>query len=282
MLLRDRSGLLLLVVFMAAPSFSGQLSDFEKELNKPREHSHSHSSLFDEDESFLGSLISGIFSSSRKRKTSDAIYGYVPTEEGASRYTRVASGSVGGVATARVLMNDPPEGKHIPGTVAAPFVRFDYRWQYLDADSFAHDYLLEAGYTYFALYGRVSNFTDRDANEDLDIEQYYGMIRVFGSGHHDPISAQLGLGLGVWEITGEGRQGSGAITVPMSVSYRDIVGLEFRPAWANFNGNAVSDYDLSVSAGYKYAQLRLGYRWFWLRGEGHWLNGPYAGVAVMF
>jgi hypothetical protein len=44
----------------------------------------------------------------------------------------------------------------------------------------------------------------------------------------------------------------------------------------------IGDYDFSASLGWRYVQLRGGYRWLWMQGQGHFFNGPYAGVSVSF
>ncbi len=176
-----------------------------------------------------------------------------------------------------------PDGlKHRLGTAGWPYLRFDYRWQYLDHDLDAQDFLLEAGYKYAALYGRVTQY-EGEANENLDIEQYYAMARFGGSDEFlFPGSFQLGAGLGWFSITGDQTQEGLALTLPVMLYPNDWVGFEFRPAWATINDKSVSDYDLSMSLGREFTHLRLGYRWFWIQHEGHWFNGPYAGISMSF
>jgi hypothetical protein len=157
------------------------------------------------------------------------------------------------------------------------------RWQYLEPDLDAQDYLLEAGYKMLAVYGRFTHYEAATTGEDLNIEQYYGLFRLGGS---DDFffsgSFQLGLGAGAYVIKGSDEQGGAALTAPIMVYPADWYGIEFRPAWASINGKTVSDYDISVSAGQRFLQMRAGYRWLWVQDEGHWLNGPYAGMSVMF
>jgi hypothetical protein len=166
------------------------------------------------------------------------------------------------------------------GTMASPFIRFDYQWQYLDAHSHADTYTLEVGYKALAFLGRESRYKDKDADETLGIDQYYAMLRA-GNSDEDG-SFQVGVGLGGYVVEGKEYNSGAALTVPFSFCYRDIVGVEFRPAWAKINDRTVGDYDVSVNAGYRFIQARLGYRWLWVQGEGHWLNGPYAGMGIMF
>ncbi len=172
---------------------------------------------------------------------------------------------------------------HEVGTAGLPYLRFDYRWQYLDSDLDANDFLLEVGYQYAALYARFTRYEDRAAKEDLDIEQYYGLFRMGGSDEFFFSGYfQIGLGAGGYIIKGDREQSGAALTVPILVYPCDYFGIEFRPAWARINNKTISDYDISVSAGQRFIQLRTGYRWLWVQGEGHWLNGPYAGVSLSF
>jgi hypothetical protein len=174
-------------------------------------------------------------------------------------------------------------GGHTPGSPVAPYLRIDYRWQYLESDLDANDYLLEAGYSIFALYGRVTQYEDHAADENLDIEQYYGLIRLGETdSFHFPGGFQIGLGAGAYLIEGNDDQGGPALTLPVLFYPSDWFGLEFRPAWASINRRTISDYDISISTGYRFIQLRAGYRWLWVQHEGHWLDGPYAGVSLGF
>lgn len=175
------------------------------------------------------------------------------------------------------------EPRHVAGTPGAPYIRFDYRWQYLDSDLDANDVLLEAGYRFAAFYGRYTRYEDRAANETLNIEQYYGMLRYGGTDEFFfPGSFQIGAGIGGYVIEGEDSQSGAALTIPVMLYPADWWGLEFRPAWASINDKTISDYDISVSAGARFLHLRAGYRWLWVQGDGDWLNGPYAGITLSF
>ena len=172
---------------------------------------------------------------------------------------------------------------HRPGSPGLPYLRLDYRWQYLEHDLGASDFLLETGYEFAAFYGRVTHYSDRASAESLDIEQYYGMLRFGGSDNFNfPGSVELGIGAGAYSIKGESEQDGVALTVPVLFYPNEWFGVEFRPAWALINEKAIGDYDLSVSLGRDYTHLQLGYRWLWIEQEGCWLNGPYAGLFVSF
>ena len=309
--------LLLLSVSLPGSLVAGTLGDFEDAVAKPKSSS-SHSDYDDAyDDSVFNDLFGGCFTTIVEDTVKGLFLGVKwlvydgGTNPGESRYdfetarmgesTEAAaepvplpveedpfspSGSVVGegsqVGEGRES-GDPAGMAHRLGTAAVPYVRFDYRRQYLDSDLDANDYLLEAGYRYAAFYGRFTRYEDRAANETLNIEQYYGMLRYGGSDDFFfPGSFQIGAGIGGYVIKGDREQSGAALTFPVMLYPSDRFGIEFRPAWASINDKMISDYDISVSAGQRFIQLRAGYRWLWVQDEGHWLNGPYAGVSLSF
>jgi len=178
--------------------------------------------------------------------------------------------------------NCAPTLHHELGTPYLPYLRFDYRQQYLDSDLSADDLLLEAGYKYGALFGRYTRYEDA-ADECLDIQQYYGMFRFSDLDDPHPVGIfRGGIGVGGYSIHGQERHGGPALTVPMALYPTDWCGIEFLPAWAHICDKTISDYDVSLSVGHKFAHLRVGYRWLWVQGSGHWLDGPYAGLTFSF
>ncbi len=172
---------------------------------------------------------------------------------------------------------------HEAGAFSLPYLRADYRWQYLNHDMDANDWVLEAGYKMVAFYGRYTSYEDRAAEEHLDIGQYYGLLRM-GESDDFLIAGcfQAGIGAGGYVIDGVDRHAGPALTLPVQIYPADWWGVEIRPAWARINEKTISDYDVSLSAGYRFLQLRAGYRWFWVQQEGHWLDGPYAGISISF
>ncbi|MBN2686187.1 MAG: hypothetical protein JXR40_12975 [Pontiellaceae bacterium] len=195
----------------------------------------------------------------------------------------IGPGELATVGSAEVYEEyDLPALHHELGTPYLPYLRFDYRQQYLESDLSAEDLLLEAGYKCGALYGRYTRYEDA-ADESLDIQQYYGMLRL--SDVDDPHPAGIfsgGIGVGGYSIHGQERHGGPALTVPIALYPTDWCGIEFRPAWAHICEKTISDYDVSLSVGHKFAHLRVGYRWLWVQGSGHWLDGPYAGLTFSF
>ena len=95
-------------------------------------------------------------------------------------------------------------------------------------------------------------------------------------------SWEVGLGAGTAQQIANEESSSWALTMPVKLYPTDWFGVEFRPAWYRWNDRVIGDYDLSASLGWQFVQLRGGYRWLWMQGQGHFFNGPYAGVSISF
>jgi len=274
----------LLCIAVPRMSLAGQLSGFEDAVAKPGSPSRSDESRYRddaEDPTAVADVVVGAI----------AALGY-GTYRGVKWLVHDWWAGPGGEAGRMV---DSPDGAdqvfsddeldgfdHQVGTPGMPFLRVDYRWQYLSRDLEANDFLLEAGYRYVALYGRVTQY-ESASSEQLDIGQYYGMVRYGGTDEfYFPGSFQVAAGIGGYSIRGDQSQSGPALTVPVMVYPSDWFGFEFRPAWASINNKTVSDYDVSRNVGHKFTRLCLGYRWFWVQHEGGWLDGPYAGLSLSF
>ena len=172
--------------------------------------------------------------------------------------------------------------KHDEGSPCMSFARFDYNYQYLEHDLDAGDFMMELGYKNFALLSRTTHYMEAGGDR-MDINQGYAMVRVSNADDGiNPGTMSIGLGIGGYEIDGNTRRSGPAATIPIMIYPDDCWGLEFRPSWASIDERTVGDYDVSASIGGKYAQLRVGYRWLWVQGSGHWLNGPHAGITISF
>ncbi|MCK5676044.1 MAG: hypothetical protein KAH99_03410 [Verrucomicrobia bacterium] len=171
--------------------------------------------------------------------------------------------------------------RHELGQATVPYVRFDYNWQSADWD--VADTRLELGYKLFAFHGRMTRYSDSEGDE-LDVSQYYGVLRYGGyRPNFLPGTFEFSIGLGVAQHAAVvGDDSSGAITVPLKYHPVDWFGIEFRPAWYRWDEITIGDYDLSVSLGARFVQLRGGYRWIWDNGVVDEQSGPYAGVSVSF
>lgn len=175
--------------------------------------------------------------------------------------------------------------QHFTGQPTLPYVRFDYHYQFVDNDqpTDVHDGRLELGYKIFAFHGRMTKYIQDDGFA-LDLRQYYAVLRYGGcSLDLFPANFEIGIGLGVVQHTGDVQDDtSGAITVPLKFYPTEWCGVEFRPAWYHWQEISIADYDLSVSLGLDYMQLRAGYRWLWDNGVVDVQSGPYAGISISF
>ncbi len=177
--------------------------------------------------------------------------------------------------------------QHLLGEATVPYVRVDYNWQSIDSDIDADDFRIELGYKLLAFHGRATQYKDQSDGFELDIEQYYGVVR-YGGYRPDflPGTFEAGIGLGMSRIKTNdstiGDESGTALTFPLKYYPVQWFGVEFRPAWYTFVEKRVGDYDGSVSFGYRYLQIRGGYRWMTLQGSGTFNDGPYAGLSLSF
>jgi hypothetical protein len=173
--------------------------------------------------------------------------------------------------------------RHEPGQATVPYARIDYNRQYVDDEVNADDVRIEAGYKLLAFHGRTTMYTDDSDGYTLDFNQYYAVLR-YGGFRPDflPGTFEAGFGVGVSQIKGDEEDSSGALTIPLKYYPFEWCGLEFRPAWYRWMDLSVGDYDISASVGYRFLQLRGGYRWMWVQGIGHENDGPYAGISLSF
>jgi hypothetical protein len=173
--------------------------------------------------------------------------------------------------------------RHEPGQATAPYVRVDYNFQWAD-DVDAHDGRIELGYKLLAFHARMTQYTDT-TDFTLDVRQYYAVLR-YGGHRPDflPGTFEFNFGLGVAHHTGdiEEEDSSGAVTFGIKYYPVEWFGMEFRPAWYRWENITIRDYDLSASVGYRYLQLRGGYRWLWDQGVVDVQSGFYTGVSVSF
>ncbi len=171
--------------------------------------------------------------------------------------------------------------QHMLGQATAPYVRFDYNWQQIDSLTDAQDFRVEVGYKLAAFHGRMTRYTDDSST--LDINQYYGILRYGGyRPGFLPGTFEFGIGFGGVQIKGNTDDSSAALTVPLKYYPAEWCGIEFRPAWYEWMNVSARDYDLSISLGHRFIQLRGGYRWLSFQEVDINLDGPYAGISVSF
>ncbi len=203
-----------------------------------------------------------------------APFAYHPHDPGAS----MAGGDEDWAPEARSLF--PP---HFPGQATVPYFRADLNYQWADEVD-ALDGRIEAGYKYFVLIGRMTQYTDT-TDFTLDVRQLYAGLR-YGGMRPDtvPGSFEVHVGAGIAHHTGDiqDADSSGAFTFGLKYYPAEWIGFEFRPAWYRWEEIMIRDYDFSVSLGARYLQGRAGYRWIWDQGVVDLQSGPYAGVSLSF
>ncbi len=285
-----RRGLTILVSgLILLQAHGGQLDDFEEKGKKKASSSSSNSQPKSQssDSSSSSSFGSGTYpsESSRSNFSGDFLI-WLITAPFQSRNSDAASS-----------FSDEDENEgwadgdtglfsgHTSGKLTKPYLRADYNRQHINSNLDAQDLRVEAGYKLLAFYGRHTLYTESNPSDELTLNQYYGLLRFGDTLRHEDFlngAWEVGLGLGTAQQIGNEEHSSWALTVPVKFYPTDWFGVEFRPAWYRPQDRMIGDYDLSASLGWRFVQVRGGYRWLWMQGVGHLLNGPYAGVSISF
>ena len=152
-----------------------------------------------------------------------------------------------------------------------PFVRADFTYQSLGSGLEALDYRAEFGYGPIGLHLDQTHYREEDPRDRLDLTRVYGLYRMtMGE------SLEVDLGFGSMWIDGNKQDSRSTFTMPIMLYPNDVLGIEFRPAWAS----NVADYDIGFLISGKYSSFKAGYRW--VNSLGKSLDGPYAGIALHF
>lgn len=166
-----------------------------------------------------------------------------------------------------------------PGDVRTPYARFDIDYQDVNGDVEALGWMAEGGYGRLALYARQTRFT-----EDLPAEAGGGEDRLRVT--HGYVTARAvyesgfaaTFGAGGLSLDGEDSNSGFSFTVPMQYRPNEHVAVEFRPAWARVNGNAVTELDFALLGGINHANVKVG--WRQLESPNVELDGFYTGVSL--
>lgn len=159
------------------------------------------------------------------------------------------------------------------GDPLIPLVRVDAGYQAVEHGIDALDLRGEAGYGPVAVQGRHTRYFEKGSSDTMSATQAHLLYRMsFGS------KVECDLGLGAMVLDGVNTTSGFSFTFPVLVYPSPHYGVEFRPAWANLNGNSVDDYDLALIVGSRSLKLKLGYRWF--LSEHQSLKGPQGGVVA--
>lgn len=182
----------------------------------------------------------------------------------------------GGASIARVEGNGYGKYEIEPrkaGEALIPFVSVDVSYQDVESDVTAADVRGEIGYGSLGIQARQTRYWEDEPKDGLTATQVHGLYRMsIGS------KAELDLGIGSLFLEGDGSNSGVSFTAPVLIHPSDFFGFEFRPAWSSINENTINDYDAALLLGWRFASLRVGYRWFMTAHES--LNGPQVGIAM--
>jgi hypothetical protein len=239
------------------PARAGALGDFEKSLDDDRDKKEDEKKDhrkkyrdYDDESGFMGELLAIVF-----------VYG-------------------GRQSWERVHPSADPEALYLtsrrPGEALIPYFRFDTAVQIgANDDVTALDGRMEAGYGPTGMQVRVTDYRERDPDDDLQLVEVHGLYRMsIGN------VAELDFGLGVLFVEGENRHTGVSLTLPFLIHPTPFFGLEFRPTWSRIYDHPVGDYDIGIVAGPRFFSFRAGYRW--LATEEEVIDGPYLGFTLTF
>ena len=156
-----------------------------------------------------------------------------------------------------------------------PFARIDVSYNRITSQIHATSERAEIGYGPFGFEARRAHYSESEPDASLDVMQYHFLYRMsLGD------NVELDLGMGRYELSGVSSSSGGSSTVHILVYPTERFGMEYRPSWANINGNGIRDHELAISYGDKFWSARAGYHW--LESPGSSLNGPFAGFSFRF
>lgn len=159
------------------------------------------------------------------------------------------------------------------GEALLPFIRLDFSLQNVESDVTAWDWRGEAGYGPFAVQFRTTRYEEKIPPDELKTFQDHILYRMsFGP------TVEFDAGVGNLFITGKEEHSGISFTFPLLIHPSRHYGIELRPTWSTIDENNIQDIDLSVLAGWDYASVRAGYRWFHSDRES--LDGPFIGIAL--
>lgn len=144
------------------------------------------------------------------------------------------------------------------GGALIPFAAAEVSHQWIDSGTRAWDWRGEFGLALMGVTVRRTFYRDNKADFDLDTTQIHGVYRMtFGE------RFEAGLAFGAIELKGRDRRDGFSFGLPMRWHGRHGWGIEYRPVWSTLEETRLSDHDLAVVLGWRYAYLRAGYRWFY-------------------
>jgi hypothetical protein len=156
-----------------------------------------------------------------------------------------------------------------------PFIRLDTGYQVSSGDVEAPSARVQGGFGPAAIEYELIRFKEGKTGDRLDFRRICGLYRMsFGR------NVEIDLGLGSLTLEGAAKTTEMVYTIPILIYPTDRWGVEFRPAWAHFEGSTLEDYDLGVYLNWKGGSLKAGYRW--LMSDNQDLSGPYVGLVLRY
>jgi hypothetical protein len=263
--------MVLLAMLLCGPGFGGTLKDFEQDVTQkdpskePPKPSNKDRGHHDGKGSYSGSDKDGPLGEGLDELCGN-IWIIVPmaiVAGGVHSWDRVTA-PIGGEVDRR-RPNEP----------VIPFIRMDTSYLVSSGGVEAPSARVQAGFGPAAIEYELIRFKEDKTGDRLDIRRVYGLYRMsFGR------NVEIDLGIGSLTLEGAAKTTEMVYTVPILIYPTDRWGVEFRPAWAQFEGSTLKDYDLGVFLNWKGGSLKAGYRW--LMTDNQDLSGPYIGMAFRY
>ncbi len=256
--IRAWAGVGLAVWLSAGPAFAGgsRLARFEGALPKPARTERTAPS-------YSNSCVSPLF---------DALFAELLVE---GLFYGVAYGGLNSVTLVSPwrMAEETDLLRREPGGALIPFAAAEISHQWLGGGTLAWDWRGEVGLALMGVTVRRTFYRESKADFDLDTSQIHGVYRMtFGE------RFEMGLAFGALEMKGRERRDGFSFGLPMRWHGRHGWGVEYRPAWSTLEETRISDHDLAVVLGWRYAYLRAGYRWFYHSDAS--LDGVHVGLGL--
>lgn len=161
-----------------------------------------------------------------------------------------------------------------PGDPINSVFRLDASHQNLQSDVSAVDYGAEFSYAIFALHYRSTSLHEPSAIDDLQIKQASVLIRGADK------TFSIAFGVGAATISGQQQNTGSMYTIPIKSRVNNYLIFGFRPTLMIINGHLIQDYDVSGELLWRYAGVRLGYRY--IDAGNNSLRGPYMGLSAYY
>lgn len=179
-----------------------------------------------------------------------------------------------------VADNDPhqPSGPsatkpRLLGEGLIPYARLDGSYNRISSHIEATDWRGEIGYGPFGFEFRDMRYTESNPDDELKLTEYHALYRMSPSDY-----AEIDLGYGQLDIMGNAHNTGGSWTLPILIHPTPHFEIEYRPSWANVNGNDIRNHELAIGGGGRFWAVRAGYHW--LETQNTRLSGPFIGLSL--